>query len=385
MIYKRIFLIILDSLGIGELPDAGEYGDIGSNTLRSISSSSKFHIPNLIKLGLGNIDNVDYIDRAEEPLAAYGRFACASKGKDTTIGHFEIAGVVIDKPFPTYPYGFPPEVVDELERRTGVKTICNKPYSGTKVIEDYGDEHVKTGKMILYTSADSVLQIAAHEEHFGLDKLYECCKIARDVMQGEHNIGRIIARPFVGESGKYMRTSNRHDYAVEPPRDTMMDILKMNGYSTISVGKIYDIFAGRGLSESNPSKSNKDGMDLTLRMLNKDFEGLCFTNLVDFDMLYGHRNDIDGYANALSEFDSWLGSFIKKLNDDDCMIITADHGCDPGTASTDHSREYVPALFYGKDIMSNNLGTRLSFADIGKTILGLLGVNGCIDGEVIDL
>lgn len=385
MNFKRVFLIILDSLGIGELPDANAYGDEGSNTLRSISKSKHFFIPNLMKMGLGNIDGVDYLFREPKPIAKYARLAEASSGKDTTIGHFEIAGLISEKPFPTYANGFPTEIVEELERRCNVKTICNKPYSGTKVIEDYGDEHIETGSLILYTSADSVLQLAAHERYFGLERLYNCCKIAREIMVGEHNIGRIIARPFDGESGGFYRTANRHDYAVQPIKDTMLDVLKANDYEVISIGKIYDIFAGKGLTESNPTKSNQDGMDKCYHMLERKFKGLCFVNLVDFDMLYGHRNDIDGYAKALSEFDLWLGNFTDKMLANDCLIINADHGCDPATVSTDHSREYIPALFMGKGIEPVNIGTRRSFADIGKTIVKLFGLNENIDGEAIDL
>lgn len=385
MRFKRVFLIILDSLGIGELPDAANYGDVGSNTLKAISASPSFFIPNLLKLGVGNIDGVDYLDRTDNPIAAYARLGSKSKGKDTTIGHFEIAGLISSKPFPTYPEGFPIELVKEFERRCGVETLCNLPYSGTKVIEEYGEEHINTGKLILYTSADSVFQLAAHERYFGLNRLYDCCKIARELLQGEHNVGRVIARPFEGEIGSFYRTSNRHDYAIEPEKDTLLDIMKASGYDVISIGKIYDIFAGRGLTETHPTKSNSDGMVKTYSMLDKDFTGLCFTNLVDFDMLYGHRNDIDGYAAALSDFDRWLKNFINLLNEDDCLIITADHGCDPSTISTDHSREYVPALFYGKGINSNNYCTRKSFADIGKTIAGIFNIENKLDGEVIPL
>jgi len=382
MRFKRVFLIILDSLGIGALPDAAEYGDSGSNTLKTISESVNFNIPTLISMGLGNIDGVDYLKKAVKPLAAYGRFAEMSEGKDTTIGHFEIAGLISEKPFSTYPDGFPPDIIREFEEKTGVGTLCNKPYSGTEVIKDYGEEHIKSGKIILYTSADSVMQLAAHEKYFGLEKLYSCCKTAREIMRGEHNVGRIIARPFEGEAGTFRRTAGRHDYAVEPPRDTLLDKMKKVGLDVISIGKIYDIFAGRGLTESNPTGSNREGMAKTYKMLKRDFTGLCFVNLVDFDMLYGHRNDIDGYAGALAEFDGWLSEFIRELKNDDLLIITADHGCDPKTVSTDHSREYTPALFCGKGL-KGNLGTRKSFSDIGRTIGNYFGIDG-LDGEVIN-
>lgn len=383
MRFKRVFLIILDSLGIGELPDAALYNDACSNTLKSISKSRNLDIPNLINLGLGNIDGIDYLPKTKSPIAAHGRMAEQSKGKDTIIGHFEIAGMISKRPFPTYPGGFPQDLVKVLEERMGVETLCNKPYSGTKVIEDYGDEHIKTGKIILYTSADSVLQLAAHERHFGLERLYECCRIAREVMRGKHNVGRIIARPFEGEQGNYKRTANRHDYSVEPERDTLLDLLKEKGLDVIGIGKIYDIFAGRGITESFPTVSNKEGMEKTFNMLKKDFTGLCFVNLVDFDMLYGHRNDVDGYARALTEFDQWLKGFVESMHSDDCLIITADHGCDPETVSTDHSREYVPLLITGKGIRSVNLGTRDSFADIGRTIGGFFGIKNIFDGEAI--
>ena len=385
MKFKRVFLIILDSLGIGELPDADLYGDRGSNTLKAISSSKEFYIPNLLKRGIGNIDGVDYLQEEKEPKAAYGKLAEVSSGKDTTIGHFEISGMISTKPFPTYPDGFPPELIKELEKSFGVGTICNKPYSGTNVIEDFGEEHLKTGKLIIYTSADSVLQLAAHERYFGLKKLYVCCRKAREIMIDEHAVGRIIARPFEGEIGNFYRTANRHDYAVAPAKDTMLDVLKKNNYDVISIGKINDIFAGKGMTESNPTKGNLDGMDKCYNMLNRDFTGLCFMNLVDFDMLYGHRNDIDGYARALTEFDLWLGNFISHMKSADCLIISADHGCDPSTVSTDHSREYIPALFIGNGIKNINYGTRKSFADIGKTIISFFGLNSNIDGEVIDL
>ena len=369
---KRVFLIVLDSMGIGEMPDANEWNDEGSNTLASIRNHPAFNCPNLEKLGLFAIDGVG--GNNAEPMGAYARMFEASKGKDTTIGHWEIAGVYSPKAFPTYPNGFPKEVVSEFTKRTGKEIICNMPYSGTDVIRDFGEEHLKTGKLIVYTSADSVFQIAAHEDIVPVETLYEYCHIAREILQGEHAVGRVIARPFVGEH-PFKRSPKRHDYSLLPPEKTMPSVLKANGFDTISVGKIFDIFAGQGFTESNPTVSNSDGMDKTISIMDRDFSGLCFVNLVDFDMVYGHRNDIEGYAKAMTEFDIRLGEVIAKLRDDDLLIITADHGCDPKTPSTDHSREYTPMLAFGKNIKSVNLGVRQSFADIGKAALEWLGVN----------
>ena len=366
---KRVFLIVLDSFGIGAMPDSADYGDVGVNTILSISKSEKFKIENLKKMGLFNIDGVNCGSKEEKPSAAHCRLKELSAGKDTTIGHWEIAGIVSNKPLPTYPDGFPKEVLDEFSRRTGRKVICNKPYSGTAVINDYGDEHVKTGALIVYTSADSVFQIAAHEDVVPLEELYNYCKIAREILRGEHGVGRVIARPFKGESGNYTRTSNRHDYSLEPPMKTMLDALQVTGLSTIAVGKIYDIFAGQGISEHVYTSGNADGMQKTLEYAKRDFEGLCFTNLVDFDMLYGHRRDIDGYANALSEFDSWLSEFLPLLREDDILMITADHGCDPAyPTTTDHTREYVPLILYGNKITPKNLGTRDGFYNIAQIV-----------------
>ena len=387
---KRVFLIVLDSFGIGAMSDSEQYGDIGVNTLLSISKSKNFKINNLQKMGLFNIDGVTCGKKAENPSAALCRLAELSRGKDTTIGHWEIAGVVSSKPLPTYPNGFPKEVLDEFSRRTGRKVICNKPYSGTEVIKDYGDEHVKSGALIVYTSADSVFQIAAHEEIVPLEKLYEYCRIAREILVGEHGVGRVIARPFVGESGSYKRTSNRHDFSLQPPQKTMLDFIKEAGLDTISVGKIYDIFAGAGISEYVYTTGNRDGMAKTIEYAKRDFNGICFTNLVDFDMLYGHRNDVDGYAAAISEFDTWLGEFLPLLREDDILIITADHGCDPAyTVSTDHSREHVPLIIYGKNVTAKNLGTREGFCNIGKTVCDYLNVDADVKGnsflsEIID-
>lgn len=379
---KRVFLIVLDSCGIGHMPDAAGFGDEGADTLRSISKSEKFHLNSLLRLGLCNIDGIDYLGHTDAPLAAVGRLVELSRGKDTTVGHWEIAGIVSEKPLPTYPGGFPDEVLDAFIEKTGRGVLCNLPYSGTEVIRDYGDEHVKTGKLIVYTSADSVFQIAAHEDVIPIEELYRYCRIAREILTGEHGVGRVIARPFVGTSGNYRRTANRHDFSLAPPKATMLDCIADAGLDSIAVGKIYDIFAGQGVTEHIFTSSNTDGMAKTLMYADRDFEGLCFTNLVDFDMLYGHRNDVDGYVNSLSEFDRWLDAFIPKLRDDDILMITADHGCDPGyTCSTDHSREYVPLIVYGKHIRPLNLGTLSGFSHIGKTVLDYFDIQNEIEGK----
>ena len=378
---KRVFLIVLDSFGLGEMKDRHLYGDAGSNTLYSCFKQKEFSVPNMKRLGLFNIYGIDFGEKESEPLGAYGRFCEKSRGKDTTVGHWEIAGVISDEPLPTYPGGFPDEIIKEFTARTGRGVLCNRPYSGTKVLEDYGREHLETGKLIVYTSADSVFQLAAHESLVPPEKLYEYCSIAREILKGKHGVGRVIARPFEGEYPNFRRTANRHDFSLEPPRNTVIDILNAKGFDVIPIGKIYDIFAGRGMKKANPTKGNAHGMELTAEAAEKDFHGLCFTNLVDFDMVYGHRNNAPGYAEALSEFDEWLGGFMKKLNDDDVLMITADHGCDPLTESTDHSREHTPLLVYGKGIKPVNLGTRKTFADIGKTVLDLLGADGDIRGE----
>ena len=378
---KRVFLIVLDSAGCGEMPDSADFGDEGSNTLKSISGSKEFCAPNMLALGLGRIDGVDYLDKSMAQKGAVARLAEASKGKDTTTGHWEIAGIVSKKPMPTYPDGFPKEILDEFSRRTGRGVLCNKPYSGTAVINDYGDEHVKTGDLIVYTSADSVFQIAAHEDIVPNETLYEYCRIAREILVGEHGVGRVIARPFVGCNGEYKRTANRRDFSLEPPADTMLDLFKKNGLDSIAVGKISDIFAGRGVTEAYLTHSNKEGMETTLTLADKDFNGICFVNLVDFDMLFGHRNDIDGYARAYSEFDAWLGGFIPKMREGDLLMITADHGCDPATPSTDHSREYVPLLMYGKMVKPQNLGTRTGFGDIAATVCDIFGVENALEGN----
>ncbi len=387
---SRAFIIVLDSFGIGEMPDAAKFHDEGSNTIGSVSTSPYFATPTLRKLGLFNIEGVKATTLPiDEPKGAYVRLSELSQGKDTTTGHWEMAGLVSNKPFPTYPKGFPKEIIDTLEEKFGRKILCNKPYSGTEVIKDYGDEHVKSGALIVYTSADSVLQIAAHEEVVPLDELYRYCQIARDVMQGEHAVGRIIARPFVGTSGNYTRTSNRHDFSLTPPKDTMLNILKDKGFDVISVGKIYDIFAASGITDAHRTKNNDEGMEVTLEIQKKDFNGLCFVNLVDFDMLYGHRNDVDGYAKAMTSFDNYLSKFIKNMREDDILFISADHGCDPLTESTDHSREYVPLIVYGDKIKPVDLKTKAGFDYIAGTVLEYFGIKDInisksILGEIYD-
>ena len=373
---KRIFLIVLDSCGVGAAPDSEQFGDIGVNTLRSCAASPKFSMPHLIEAGLGNLDGIDYLPKTDHPTAALARLQEASMGKDTTIGHWEIAGIVSPNPLPTYPQGFPREVLEEFEKQTGRGVLCNKPYSGTDVIRDYGEEQKKTGKWIVYTSADSVFQVAANENWIPLEELYDACRKARAILRGKHGVGRVIARPYVGETpSDFRRTANRHDFSLEPPKQTMLDAIKAAGLDTLAVGKIYDIFAGQGTTEHVFNKSNADGMAHTDDYAARDFHGLCFVNLVDFDMQYGHRRDVDGYANALTEFDTWLGQFLPKLGEDDLVMITADHGCDPAyTATTDHTREYVPLVVLGKQVKPVNLGTRKSFADIAATVTELLNV-----------
>ena len=377
---KRVFLIVLDSFGVGEMPDAADFGDKGANTLRSCFNTGKLNVPNMAKMGLFNIDGVESGEKETAPEGAFLRLSELSKGKDTTTGHWEIAGLVSEKAFPTFPNGFPSDVIGEFERRTGRKTLCNKPYSGTKVIADYGEEHIKTGALIVYTSADSVFQIAAHEDVVPVEELYRYCEIAREILQGDFAVGRVIARPFEGEH-PFKRTSRRHDFSLVPPKNTMFDVLKENGLDTIGVGKIFDIFAGKSVSDCDRRIGNAVDMEITSDYQQKDFHGLCFTNLVDFDMQFGHRRDALGYANALNEFDEWLGKFKEKMLPDDVLIITADHGCDPCHSGTDHTREYIPVLIYGNEIKPANLGTRAGFCDIAATVLELLGVKGEINGS----
>ena len=374
--FKRVFLTVLDSLGIGAMPDAHLFGDEGANTLLGISRSDKFNIPNLLSLGLGSIDGVSLEGGTESPLASYGRLAEKSQGKDTTVGHWELMGVVSDKPLPTYPEGFPTEIISEFEKRVGVGTLCNLPYSGTEVIRDYGEEHMKTGKLIVYTSADSVFQIAACESVVPIDKLYEYCRIARELLVGENGVGRVIARPFtVAQDGSFTRTANRRDFSLEPPKKTVLDRLYALGLDVISIGKIYDIFAARGITEAIKTKNNAEGISRTLEVMSRDFSGLCFTNLVDFDMLFGHRQDKDGYAAALSEFDAALPDMLSRITEDDVFIITADHGCDPTDDSTDHTREYVPLLVYSPSLCAESLGTLESFSQVGELICRLFGID----------
>lgn len=378
---KRVFLIVLDSVGIGEAPDAEKYGDKGSDTLKACFSSGKLNVPNMKRLGLFNIDGNSYEAPEASPIGAFGRLQEKSGGKDTTIGHWEISGIISPTALPTFPDGFPDEIISEFEKRTGKKVLCNKAYSGTAVIADYGEEHLKTDSLIVYTSADSVFQIAAHEDKIPVDELYRYCEIAREILTGKYGVGRVIARPFTG-AHPFTRTSGRHDFSLKPPKRTMLTELEKNGFDVISVGKIIDIFAGVGITDYMRTVSNKDGMKKAGELLNRDFNGLCFINLVDFDMLYGHRNDVEGYTNALNEFDRWLGGILPTLNENDLLMITADHGCDPSTPSTDHSREYIPLLIYGKEVKNSvNLGTRPQFSDIGKTICDIFGIKADIDGS----
>ena len=381
---KRVFIIVLDSLGIGCMPDAGLFGDKGANTLKSISRSGFFRVRVMKSLGLFNIEGVESGGRAGAPSASFARMHEKSAGKDTTVGHWEIAGLISASPMPTFPEGFPRPLIDEFSKLTSRGVLCNRPYSGTEALKDYGEEHIRTGKLIVYTSADSVFQVAAHEDVVPVGELYDICKKARALLTGEYAVGRVIARPFSGaSSADFARTKNRHDFSLAPPADTLLDLLQRAGYETIGVGKIYDIFSGKGISDSIPTKSNLEGMQAAARLQEREFRGLAFINLVEFDMLYGHRNDVDGYAKALSEFDALLEGFIGGMGENDVLIITADHGCDPGfAASTDHTREYTPMLIYGNPVaVGVDLGTRESFADISATVLDFFGVENSIDGE----
>ena len=381
---KRVFLIVLDSFGIGCAPDAADFGDGRCNTLASLTTSPELHAPNLTKLGLFNIDGVGCGTPADSPIGTFARLRELSRGKDTTIGHWEIAGIVSEQPMPTYPNGFPTEILERLSAACdGKKILCNKPYSGTQVIHDYGREQEETGGLIVYTSADSVLQIAANEADVPVERLYDYCRAAREIMQGEHGVGRIIARPYVGSYPNYERTAHRHDFSLDPTGDTMMDALVQQGREVIAVGKISDIFAGRGVTRSTGvNENNADGMEKTLRIQQEDFTGLCFVNLVDFDMTYGHRRDIAGYARATTEFDVQLGTFMERMHEDDVLMITADHGCDPGAPGTDHTREYVPLLVYGAQIRQGlNLGTYPTFAMIGATVADMFGAGLTTKGE----
>lgn len=402
---KRVFLIVLDSVGIGEMPDAADFNDEGSNTIYAASGYEKFYMPNMARLGFFDIDGVKIQEKntwlelyEEKPggdrafsfegdgvrigRGAYARMTESSKGKDTTIGHWEIAGIVSRKPLPIFPEGFPKELLDEFSKKCDKRgVLCNKPYSGTEVIKDFGKQHLESGDLIVYTSADSVFQIAAHEDIVPIEKLYEYCETARELLKGDWGVGRVIARPFEGE-WPFKRTVRRHDYSLVPPRATMLDCLKEAGRDVLAVGKINDIFAGSGITEMVRTSGNAEGIERTIEYTKKDFEGICFVNLVDFDMLYGHRNDIEGYGRALSYFDEKLPEIIGGLKEDDLLMITADHGCDPSTPSTDHSREYTPWVIAGKNVKCDvNLGTRSTFADIGATVLDYLGVENKTDGE----
>jgi len=385
---ERVFLIVLDSVGVGELPDAACYGDEGSNTLKTCFESGLLKVPIMEKLGLFQIDGLEYArsdvsDGKQNIIGSYGKMNEKSAGKDTTIGHWEISGVVSKRPLPTYPRGFPPHVIAEFEEKTGYKALCNLPYSGTEVLKDYGERHMLGEGLIVYTSADSVFQVAAHEEIVSIEELYRVCEIARNLLVGEHGVGRVIARPFEGSAPNFQRTARRKDFSIAPPHDTVLNLLQEKGFATIGVGKIEDIFSGSGISKSVHTKSNQSGMLETKKFIGKDFSGLCFVNLVDFDMLYGHRNDVLGYVKALNEFDEWLGEVTFKFRETDLLLITADHGCDPAPPGTDHTREYIPILAYGAMIKeNNNLGIRGSFADIGKTIADIFDVNSeILEGE----
>ena len=371
----RVFVIVLDSFGIGAAPDAADFGDAGANTIKGVAGTGILSLPNMTSLGLGNIDGVDAIGKVENPKATYARLEERSKGKDTTTGHWEMAGLISESPMPTFPNGFPRELLDAFEAKVGRGTLCNLPYSGTDVIRDYGKEHVETGKLIVYTSADSVFQVAAHEEIVPVDELYAICRTAREMLTGEYGVGRVIARPCIGTAPNFKRTENRRDFSLLPPKDTMLNKLSAAGLDVIGVGKIGDIFAMSGLTETHPTHNNNEGMAKAYELLDRDFHGLCFVNLVDFDMKYGHRQDAVGYAEALNAFDSWLGTAMPKLRPDDVLIITADHGCDPTDESTDHTREYVPFLMYGENIPEENLGTISGFDYISNTVCRLLGAN----------
>lgn len=379
---KRVILIVLDSVGIGEMPDANLYNDEGSNTIGNISKQmGGLSLPNLEALGLGNIKGIQGIKKVKNPTGNFGKCAEISKGKDTVTGHWEMSGIILDKPLKTFPKGFSEDIIKEFEGKIGSNIIGNKVASGTEIIKELGDEHVETGCPIVYTSADSVFQIAAHEDVIPLEKLYEMCKIARAMLVGERTVGRVIARPFVGESGNYTRTSNRRDFALEPFGKTILEYVKEANLNVMAVGKIEDIFSGKGVTEAVHIKNNMDGVDKTIDYMKTAKNGFIFTNLVDFDMLFGHRNDVKGYANALIEFDKRLPEIISSLGSDDVLIITADHGCDPTTESTDHSREYIPVVVYGEKLKSGiDIGVRSCFCDIGKTVLDVLNIKNDLPG-----
>lgn len=371
----RIFWIVLDSAGIGDAPDAALFGDEGSNTIKRCYDSGKLKVPNMQRLGLFNINGMAYGESVQNPAGGYARLKEQSMGKDTTTGHWEMAGMISEQPFPTYPEGFPEEIIEEFEEKTGRKVLCNRPYSGTEVLKVYGKEHVETGNLIVYTSADSVFQIAAHEDVVPVEILYEYCKIARQILQGRHAVARVIARPFTGSYPNYVRTERRHDFSLEPKEETILDAVEKAGKDVIGVGKIFDIFAGKGITISTPNHGNPKNMEKVFEIAREEFDGICYVNLVDFDMFYGHRRDIEGYTKALNEFDEQLGTLLAIMKPDDTLFITADHGCDPGYKGTDHTRECVPLLYYGPEkCMKRNLGVRESYADIAATIAELLKV-----------
>ncbi|HHY79416.1 MAG TPA: phosphopentomutase [Thermoanaerobacter sp.] len=373
--FKRVILIVLDSVGVGELPDAYKFGDEGSNTLGHVTEKTGIGLPNMGKLGLGNIIPLKSVPENPNAVGGYGKMAEKSAGKDTTTGHWEIAGLITEKPFPTYPHGFPEEIIKEFEKRIGRKVLGNKPASGTEIIKELGEEHVKTGYPIVYTSADSVFQVAAHEDVIPLEELYRICEIAREILKGDHAVGRVIARPFTGTPGNFVRTGNRRDFSLKPFEPTILDMLKEAGYEVFAIGKIEDIFAGQGITEINHTTNNDEGITATIKAMDEIKNGLIFTNLVDFDMLYGHRNDVEGYAKALTHFDNRLPEIMGKLTKEDLLIITADHGCDPTTPSTDHSREYVPLLVYSPSMKHGvNLGVRSTYSDVAATIAEIFKV-----------
>jgi phosphopentomutase len=374
-VFRRIIWIVLDSVGIGAMPDAADYGDTGSDTLGNIARLRPLHVPHLARLGLGNIKPITGVEPAATPCAAFGRCALASPGKDTTTGHWEMVGIHLEKPFPLYPQGFPPEIMQEFERRTGRSTLGNCAASGTEIIKELGAEHMRTGSPIVYTSADSVFQVAAHEEVIPLWELYKICETAREILRGPHELGRVIARPFTGSPGAFTRTANRKDYAVPPPKGMLLDLLDERDVPVFGVGKIFDIFVGRGIRDYEKTKNNADGMAKTLAAAGSVERGLIFVNLVDFDQQYGHRNDVEGYAKALEEFDAWLPALLEKMPASDLLILNADHGCDPTTPSTDHSREYVPVLAYAAGRKGADLGLRSTLSDVGQTIAGNFGVH----------
>lgn len=378
----RIFWIVLDSVGIGDAPDAELFGDEGSNTIKRCYDSGKLKVPNMQKLGLFNIDGITYGEPVESPTGGYARLQEKSMGKDTTTGHWEMAGMISAQPFPTYPKGFPKAIIQEFEEKTGRKVLCNLPYSGTEVLKVYGKEHVETGNLIVYTSADSVFQIAAHEDVVPVKSLYEYCKIAREILVDEHAVARVIARPFVGTYPDYVRTERRHDFSLEPKEETILDAVKKAGKDVIGVGKISDIFAGKGITRTTPNRGNQKNMEKVFEIAKEEFDGICYINLVDFDMLYGHRRDIEGYTRALNDFDKQLGELLNIIEPEDSLFITADHGCDPGYKGTDHTRECVPLLYYGSEKrLEKNLGVRESYSDIAATIAELLQVPYQGDGK----